>query len=292
MFNLDTSKPETKLSRQELVIIKAVSVAKTLALSLCLAQTSASQAALDTWTIIEAFSNADGDIQFVELLSPTDIKLDLPGTALDSINYEGEVVASAQLTGSTLLSAINTSVLFATPAFVEATGIEADVELPENFLPIDGGQLNFGMGTSVLNLERGKLPLNGEQSFSFIGGVLPATPRNFSGDSGRLSVPINAAFNADTATLVLPVLDVQGFGLVNVNFAVDPITTQLELKEDFYVFEERVHSTSTTPTLFSDNTLLIPRLPIEGIIYELEATLILDNPIVFGNLNILSITTE
>lgn len=267
----------------------ATRLSRLLLSALTLGSVSISQAALEQWSILEIFSNADGDVQYVELLSPTDVQSDLPNVLLSSFDRDGNLLGSVPLGSDSLIEATNTSVLFATQSFVDQTGLEADQVIPDNFIPLAGGRLDFAGGISVIAINRGQLPLNGDQSIGFGGQIQPASPRNSAGLSAFVSVPVNASYNLEAGVLNLPVVDVPDVGVANVSFTVDAGSSELTLLESF-LFADTIQSTPTSATLSAENVLTIPRLIFDNQVYELQFTLLGDSPVVFGNLMVLSIS--
>ncbi|MCG8413352.1 MAG: hypothetical protein MI746_03940 [Pseudomonadales bacterium] len=250
---------------------------------------SASRAAVEQWSIFEIFSNADGDVQYIELLSPADVQSDLPNVSLTSFDRDNNLIGSVPLGSDALIESINTSVLFATQAFVDITGLEADQIIPEGFISTAGGLLDFAGGTSVVIITSSQLPLNGDQSIGFGGQIQPASPRNSDGLSAFVSVPVNASYSQDTGVLNLPVVDVPEIGVANVSFTVNADTSELTLLESF-LYTDNVQSTATSAMLSSENVLTIPRLLFNNQVYELQLTLLRDSPVVFGDLIVLSVS--
>lgn len=102
----------------------------------------------------------------------------------------------------------------------------------------------------------------------------------------------DAAFNGGTGVLTLPVVNAPGIGVLRATLSLsssDPIQFSL-LSADIL---------STPPTLDSftvqvqnGNTLYIPRVLVGNDYYELNMGLLSGDPIVFGNLQVLSVTPK
>ncbi len=265
-------------------------VIKNASLILTLACAPSLQAAVEQWAIFEAFTNAEGDVQFVELLSPTDVQSDLPSVALSSFDSEGNLIASVLLENDSLLESTNTNVLFATQSFVDNTGLEADQIIPDGFLPTDGGRVEFADGVAFLNLVVGQVPLNGEQSIGFGEIIAFASPTNSERLTATVAEPVNAMFDGESGVLNLPIVDAGNLGVANVSLQVDLETSRFTVLEDSYIYAERVQAPASASALSADNVLRVPRLEFNGEVYDFEISLLQDEPLVFGNINVLSIS--
>lgn len=264
--------------------------AKHALLALTLTIAPSLQAAVEQWAIFEAFTNAEGDVQFVELLSPTDVQSDLPSVALSSFDSDGNLIASVLLANDSLLESTNTNVLFATQSFVDNTGLEADQIIPDGFLPTRGGRVEFADGIAFLNLVVGQVPLNGEQSIGFGEIIAFASPTNSERLSATVAEPVNARFDAESGILNLPIVDAGTLGVANVSLQVDLGTSQFTVLEDSYIYAERVQAPSSAAALSTENVLRIPRLEFNGEVYDFEISILQDEPLVFGNINVLSVS--
>lgn len=249
-------------------------------------------AAVEQWAIFEVFSNAEGDVQFIELLSPTDVQSDLPSVALSSFDNNGNLIASVLLESEPLLESSNTNVLFATQTFVDNTGLEADQIIPDGFLSTQGGRVEFADGTTFFNLVVGQLPLNGEQSIGFGGIIALASPTNSERLTAFVSEPVNASFDAESGVLNLPIVDAGELGVANVSLQADLEASRFTVTENTYIYADRVQAPSSAAALSTTNVLRVPRLEFNGEFYDFELTLLQDNPVVFGDPNIISVSSQ
>lgn len=248
--------------------------------------------AFDQGAINEVFSNADGDIQYIELLTATDVEQNLQNQPIISRDTNGEIFSSINLPSDFVVDASAFTFLLATQKFVDETGLEADYILPENFLPTDGGTIDLASGVAMFTYLPGQLPLNGIQSVGSSGTPQIATPRNSAGLDAFVSLPINAQFDTANGTLNLPVLSVPGLGVANVTFSANLEALNFTLQNDFFLYQTGVEAGDAPAVLREDNSLLVPRLPIASDVFEFELSVVQAEPLVFGNLNILSVTNE
>ena len=242
------------------------------------------------WTINEIFSDADGTVQFIELTTTADGQDDLSNHSLVSIDSNQNrktLNFSTNLSGSTS----NRSVLIATEAFTTLTGLPADYIIESNFIPITGGSLDFAEGSSLFDFTQPMLPLNGEQSIDANAQPQTATPTNFSGLSAMLAVDSYASFDAVTSVMQVPVADIPGIGIANLSFTVDLNSIEFVLNDDFYLYAAGIVAGDSPAQLQNNSTLYIAGLALGDELFEFNMDLLRDDPIVFGNLVVLSTTS-
>ena len=145
--------------------------------------------AFHLFNVSEAYSNADGTVQFVELLCPPSANSE------HSLNGHTLTVTSGDTTHTLVFNHnLNTgiptggrTVLIATAGFQTLTGITPDYIIPDGFLFLDGGTINFADFDVVTY---GALP-GGHDSLNDGGAVLSvtaaATPQNFAGVAGSIN---------------------------------------------------------------------------------------------------------
>jgi hypothetical protein len=158
-----------------------------------LVQAGTAMAGIHTWDVVEAFTNADGTIQYVELLDTGAGGTELGvgngslSSSLHSISW-----SNGQVTGPTN----GKSYLIATAAFAALPNAPVpDVIIPAGNVPffnIAGDAIAFG-GFDTLTVTTP--PTNGTDSFTRNIGVGPNTPKNYAGIQG----------NVDAAPPVTPV---------------------------------------------------------------------------------------
>jgi len=144
-----------------------------------------------TWDVVEAFSNGNGTVQFVELMET--------GGGANEINIGGLAVTSAA-TGNAFVfpanlpagTTSNAHILLATAAFAALPGAPVpDHIIPANFFS-NSAEPAPGIEFYVYDdffFAAGDLPTNGRDSLNKQGlnyVVLPNSPTNFAGVSGNV----------------------------------------------------------------------------------------------------------
>jgi len=97
------------------------------------------------------------------------------------------------------------------------------------------------------------------------------------------------SFNSSTGVLSLPVVDVPGTGVVNATLGLsnqNPIQFTLQ-SASVYTTPPTVNSSS--PRVVNGSTLYIPRVQVGSELYELNMGLVSSAPIIFGNLQVVSV---
>ncbi len=153
-------------------------------------------AAVPAWKIREVYSNAGGDVQFVELSAATDGQNQLSGLKLAFTNG-GTIVHSLTLDKNPVGATSRHSILIGTANLATLYGVRPDHVIPAGFLT--GGArrfIDFANGADKVSLAA--LPGDGVKSLDGLTGnsdpavtaVLPhAAPGNFSGQSAMVDGP-------------------------------------------------------------------------------------------------------
>lgn len=149
--------------------------------SALLVATSA-QATFHLWDIVEAYSNADGSVQFIEMFDPSNFENLVGGHQLTSNSNTFMVPGNLSTT-----STANHRLLFATAGFESLTGgVAPDYTIPANFFDPAGDTLNFA-NVSVVPFT--SAPTDGIMSINFPGGTTATnSPTNFAGMSGSVDL--------------------------------------------------------------------------------------------------------
>jgi hypothetical protein len=158
-----------------------------LAFVLLLSSVDVTQANHHTYDLNEIFSNADGTIQFVELLEANGSNNQHVFTNRVIDAASGEFLFDSDLPNS---STANTHVLVATAAFAALAGAPTpDYILPDGFVDIDGDTVRFcnatGCPTAWDTLAFASLPTDGVTSLGK-SGTGTNSPTNFLGDTGTV----------------------------------------------------------------------------------------------------------
>ena len=140
--------------------------------------------AFHLYDINELYSNANGTIQFIELVVGTfngehrwmghSITV-TQGASEHSFTFPSDLPSS---------QTANTSVLIATQGFADLGVVKPDFIVPPEFLFVDGGIVNFA---GVDNVTYTALPTNGSLAWYHDGTTVVNTPTNFAGSTGTVS---------------------------------------------------------------------------------------------------------
>lgn len=159
-----------------------------------LVQAGTAMAGIHTWDVVEAFTNADGTIQYVELMDTGTGGTELGvgngslSSSLHSISW-----SNGQVTGPTN----GKSYLIATAAFAALPNAPVpDVIIPAANVPffkVAGDAISFSSFDTLT--VPAPVPTNGTDSFTKNLGVGPNTPKNYAGTQGSV----------DAAPPVIPV---------------------------------------------------------------------------------------
>ena len=164
----------------------ALRVAALLAL---LVAASAAHAAFHMFRIQQIYTNADGTVQFVVLREccGTDGENQWGGVSL-RVGGGGTFVFPRNLPGG---DTAGKSVLVATQGFADLGLIAPDYVIPNGFVPIGGGSLNYA-GVSMVNF--GPLPIDGRNAILSNGTVALNLATNFAGQTASVGAsPPSAA---------------------------------------------------------------------------------------------------
>src|SRR5438105_11430696 len=154
-------------------------------------------ASFHLWFIKQVYSNADGSVQFIELTAYAGgqqftrghtikatqgstthsytITTDLPGdtadTTGDSYGYYGPMMNYK-------------SMLIATQGFAALGVVTPDYVVPNGFLPLPSGTINWGEGSDMLTYT--SLPTDGSRALNRDSSSSAAAPLNFRGETGTI----------------------------------------------------------------------------------------------------------
>lgn len=161
--------------------------------------TAPAQASFHLWRFSEIFSNADGSVQFIEMLDGSNNEQFVGGMQLKSTTNTFNIPANLPSS-----STANHRMLFATSGFgLLAGGVTPDYIIPAHFFNPVGDTLNFA---NVDIQTFGAIPLDGVTSRALPGtGTGINSPTNFANAAGsvNLAVPEPAVGGMAMAALVL-----------------------------------------------------------------------------------------
>jgi hypothetical protein len=200
---------------------------------LSVAGPSRSFAAHHLWSFSEAFSNASGSTQFVELFCTDAGESALgsgPGGQPWTITSGGQTINLANLS-TAVHDTANAHLLLATSNFAALPGaVPPDFIIPTGFLSTGGGTLNYASSTDVWAY--GGLPTDGVHSLSRSGTTITTTvnsPTNYStGAVGSISLAAAAVPGLPKAGIAVLVgmLLLAGSGLLRRRSSRTPATAE------------------------------------------------------------------
>jgi serralysin len=150
------------------------------------------------YDIDEIFSNADGTVQFIELVVDDHSGEDLWAGKTITVTENGVVHSFTFPTNLPSAATSNTHVLIATQGFADLGIVTPNFIVPNGFLFTDGGTVSVKYAGVDTVSYGGDLPLDGSDSLNFTSGFIQtqgrtgtvgiASPTNFSGATGTISL--------------------------------------------------------------------------------------------------------
>ncbi|HKU88029.1 MAG TPA: hypothetical protein VJV77_16965 [Casimicrobiaceae bacterium] len=155
------------------------------------------QASFHLFRIDQVFSNADGTIQYVVMREVTgsDGEGFWTGHQLETTSLAD---AKQEFTFRTDLPSQATAsrkVLIATSGFAALNLVTPDYTIPNGFIPVGGGKLDYADGTDQINYPA--LPTDGATAITRNGTPVAATPTNFAGVTATLNLGPPAGVSPD-----------------------------------------------------------------------------------------------
>jgi hypothetical protein len=194
------------------------SLAMIVGLGLVVAVASPARAAFHLWKINEIYSNADGSVQFVELMDQFNGENFLGSLKFQSTTHTFTFPAN--------LPSSNTAgkrVLIATPGFASLPGaVTPDYTFPSaNFLSTIADNLNFAGGLDTVVFGAGQLPTDGLKSIDRNKNLLTNSPTNFAGQVGSLTVSLPGDLDGSGG------VDRADAAILAANYGLSPATASL-----------------------------------------------------------------
>lgn len=186
-------------------------------MAMLLASASVGWAGIHTWDVVEVFSNADGTVQYVELLDR--------GTTGGEVGVGNGSLSSGTQSFSWSNGAVagptnGRSYLIATSAFAALPGAPTpDVIIPPANVPffdVNGDTITF---STVDSLGFGPVPTNGTDALveTTAGGgttVAANTPKNYAGVEGSVDASPAAVPSGSWGTLLVLLALLSGLGML------------------------------------------------------------------------------
>jgi len=168
------------------------------------------RATFHLWAIDEAFSNADGTVQYIELRALAGGQEFLAGHTIIA-SGGGGAARSFTFPRSLAGDTSGRRALVATAGFAALGIVTPDYVVPNGFFSQSGGSIEFAEGSDTWN--HGALPTDGRNSLARNGSVGAASPTNFSGDTGTVNLAAGTEFNAQGLWWRSPAGSESGWGL-------------------------------------------------------------------------------
>jgi hypothetical protein len=153
---------------------------------------SAVSATFHLFAIEQVFSNADGTVQFVVLRSPVNGEHLWAGQRLTAVGPGGVQTAYKFPTNLPNSGTAGKRVLIATQGFAALGLVTPDYVIPDRFIPIPSGSVDFAGVSSALY---SALPTDGVSAIDVRGRVIPNVATNFAGQSASVVSTPGAAAN-------------------------------------------------------------------------------------------------
>lgn len=168
-------------------------ISRAIAALLCGFAALPAAAAFHLWSMTELYSNADGTVQFIELVSPASGERFLSGQSITSTSGGSPGTVNtftfpSNLSGDTA----NKRLLIATQGFADLGIVAPDYVVPNGFLFRAGGRVNFA---GVDAWTHGALPA-GPLSLNRDGTTGANSPTNFGGGTGTVLAEVLANHTA------------------------------------------------------------------------------------------------
>ena len=143
------------------------------------------------WKIDEIYSNADGTVQFIELSNAANGEQFVDGVSItDTANgVTNTFTIAGNLPGS---ATAGTHFLIATQGFANLGIVTPDYIIPAGFVFTGGGTIDYAGYDTVTY---GALPSDGTSSITRVGVVASASPTNFAGATGTVTLPTSTTIN-------------------------------------------------------------------------------------------------
>ncbi len=151
---------------------------------LCFA--GSAQAAFHLWQISEIYSNADGSVQFIELVTQSPGQQFIQGHGITS--QQGGTTNTFSFLTNLPGDTPGKSFLIGTQGFAALNIVAPDYIVPNGFLFTTNGTVTFAEGVDTVSYA--SLPTTGGLSINKSGATAVNSPKNFAGQTG--SVPATA----------------------------------------------------------------------------------------------------
>ena len=147
---------------------------------------SSAFAGIHTWDVVEVFSNADGTVQYIELL---DLGVTGTETGVGNGSFTSGLTSYSWSNGAVAAPTNGRRYLIATPAFAALPGAPTpDVIVPLLNVPMFSSAGDTVSFAGVDSFVFGAIPTNGTDAFDDTVGIIANSPTNFAGVTGSVVV--------------------------------------------------------------------------------------------------------
>jgi hypothetical protein len=157
------------------------------AVVLLLAISGSAYATFHLWFINQLYSNADGTVQYVELMAFSSDQQFIAGHTITSTQGAAShsFTFATNLPGNTATSTGFKSMLIGTQGFAALGIVTPDYVVPNGFLFTTNGRVNYAEGSDSLSYAA--LPADGSLALNRGGSTGVNSPMNFAGQSGMVT---------------------------------------------------------------------------------------------------------
>lgn len=155
--------------------------------ALCAIGVAPAHAAFHLFRIDQVYSNANGTVQYVVMREVTGSNGEnmWAGNFLSTNSAQGGAMSFQFPSNLPSSATASRSVLIGTTGFAALNVVAPDYTVPNNFIPINGGSLDYASGTDHIPLPA--LPVDGGTAINRNGMPMPAMPTNFAGATATLT---------------------------------------------------------------------------------------------------------
>ncbi len=171
------------------------------ALAVAFIAAAPARAAFHLYVVAEAFSSADGSVQFIRLHCAFSGQNFVSGQTVTCSDGATTNTFTFPSNLNTAVTTLNSDVLLATAGFASLPGgITPDYIIPSNFLFLSGGTISFA---GISTMPYTALPTDGQHSMTPGNVQIINTPKNFARQAGSVNVPAGACCNGAACTTTI-----------------------------------------------------------------------------------------
>ena len=157
-----------------------------------LVSAGSARATFHLWQLNEIYSNADGTVQFIELITSAGGQQFLAGHSITSA--QGATTLSFTFPSDLPGDSAGRTFLIGTTGFAALGLVTPDYIVPNGFLFTTNGSVNFA---GVDSVSWTALPVDGVMSIDRFGAMAVNSPKNFAGATGSVSASSSPTFSLE-----------------------------------------------------------------------------------------------